>query len=198
MRHEHTFLRGLGAVLFAGALLIAAAACGDSSTSTVDAGQIDGSTDASTEVLCGGAAGQTCGADEFCAYPDQRCGNGVAGTCQPRPSACPFILDPVCACDGNTYDNACEASVEGHDVSSAGDCTPPVGAFACGDTFCMEGVAYCERQASDLIGSADSYECKPIPAACGGTPSCECLAEETCGTTCTEDGGGFTLTCLGG
>lgn len=193
MRHEHAFLRGLGAVLSSWAILLTAA-CGDSSTSTVDGGASDGD----AGVICGGSAGQTCGANEYCDYPDALCGSGVTGTCQQRPSACSFILDPVCACDGITYDNDCEAAQAGEDVSSTGICPPPVGGFACGDTFCMEGTAYCERQSTDVAGTADSYACKPRPAACNDMPGCACLADEPCGASCTEDEGNFILTCIGG
>lgn len=41
------------------------------------------------------------------------------GRCAPRPEVCPFYLDPVCGCDGETYDNACKAAGAG--VSLAAD-----------------------------------------------------------------------------
>lgn len=74
---------------------------------------------------CGGFAGFTCNATEYCAYGEgQLCGAGDASaTCQPRPSVCTTNIDPVCACDGKTYSNACAAAVAGFGYNHKGACT---------------------------------------------------------------------------
>lgn len=64
---------------------------------------------------CGGFAGNTCEANEYCTYePSQMCG-GTDGSsiCQPRPEVCDLSYDPVCGCDGMTYSNACVANAAG-------------------------------------------------------------------------------------
>ncbi len=38
--------------------------------------------------------------------------------------ACPQVYDPVCACDGQTYGNACEASISGVISWTPGECPP--------------------------------------------------------------------------
>lgn len=76
--------------------------------------------------VCGGLLGATCTDTEYCAYVEgDMCGAADAtSTCQPRPQVCDQIYDPVCACDGNTYANACTANAAGSGVNYAGACHP--------------------------------------------------------------------------
>ena len=64
---------------------------------------------------CGARLGDTCSDDEYCAYaPGQLCGAADASAiCQPRPTSCDDVYEPVCGCDGTTYPNACEANAAG-------------------------------------------------------------------------------------
>jgi hypothetical protein len=73
---------------------------------------------------CGGWAGPTCSADEYCAYRGiDMCGVADGGAiCQPRPKVCDTIYAPVCACDGKTYSNECEANAAGWGVGRYNAC----------------------------------------------------------------------------
>jgi hypothetical protein len=73
---------------------------------------------------CGGFAHKECPADQWCNYePGAACGVGdQTGTCRPKPKECFKLLLPVCACDGKTYSNACEAAQAGFDVFYPGPC----------------------------------------------------------------------------
>lgn len=73
---------------------------------------------------CGARAGNTCAADEYCAYePSGICGTADAeSTCQPRPKACDANYDPVCACNQKTYSNSCQAALAGTGVYYRGPC----------------------------------------------------------------------------
>src|SRR5688572_4878241 len=73
---------------------------------------------------CGGIAGKTCAASEYCDYNQDNCGaNDTLGVCKPRPEACDNIYSPVCSCAGTVAGNDCEAYATGQDLSSAGGCT---------------------------------------------------------------------------
>jgi hypothetical protein len=139
-----------------------------------------------------------CPSGTFCDYPDDLCGAGQPGMCVNVPVGCGKNLQITCGCNGTNYDNACMAQSQGVDVSNTGGCAAPAGTFACGSIYCAAGVDYCLRTTSDT-GGADSYSCAPLPAGCGASPSCACLAAEPCGTLCEAGADGkITVTCPGG
>lgn len=62
-----------------------------------------------------------CGKLQFCAKPDGKCDD--EGVCAPRPiNVLCKKVDPVCGCDGKTYDGRCFANKAGVDVKHAGKC----------------------------------------------------------------------------
>jgi hypothetical protein len=75
---------------------------------------------------CGGFAGATCGSSEWCDFPDGWLCGGTdgQGVCRTRPTVCPPVIAPVCGCDGQTYQSACDAYGAGTDVATDGPCAP--------------------------------------------------------------------------
>ena len=123
----------------------------------------------------GGAGGATCspscGSSEYCAL--STCGTGV-GTCVTRPVDCiAQTEDIVCGCNGQLYRSPCEAEGAGVSISTVGGCEPPTGKFVCGTIFCAHGTQYCEKQ---VRGTGSQYLCRDLPAGCGATPACACIA----------------------
>ena len=61
-----------------------------------------------------------CSTSEYCQFQAGTC--APPGTCVQRPLMCPDVFDPVCGCDGITYNNACEAARAGVSIKHQGEC----------------------------------------------------------------------------
>src|SRR5262245_44009718 len=66
------------------------------------------------------ASDEACGAAEYCAFDDGACGGD--GICKAFDETCPTLSDPVCGCDGATYENGCRAGQAGVSVAYGGAC----------------------------------------------------------------------------
>ncbi|MCB9644379.1 MAG: hypothetical protein H6728_15005 [Myxococcales bacterium] len=127
---------------------------------------------------CGGIQGIICqNKSEMCIMPNGSCKTADAmGTCQIRPQTCAKSLDPVCGCDGKTYNNACEAHVANVQVDYTGKCREVYkctyngklyndgesfpATDGCNTCVCREGKTMCTLQA--------------CPQACGGGSMSAC------------------------
>jgi hypothetical protein len=168
---------------------------------TAACGGVISGTDAGTDSGNGHDVSTTCScsSSQFCEH-DKTCGS-TTGTCAERPLGCPDIYSPVCGYDGNLYPNACAANAAGVDVSPDGGCQPPAGWVSCGPQFCDATTSYCQSTGNDAIGPGQPctyYSCNPLPSACIGSKDCSCFGTTACSSTCTWDGSGFQLVCMGG
>jgi len=116
---------------------------------------------------CGGTAGATCSAGYFCLYNAGTCGQAARiGTCSAPTVACPQISQPVCGCNGRTYNSTCEATAAGQSVNHDGACIPQVCGgptnIRCADT---EMFCFTEIGASCAQTGGTGY-CKLRPPAC--------------------------------
>lgn len=73
--------------------------------------------------LCGtrGVPGE-CAKGSYCAYRSQCGATDAGGKCTKKPELCPHLVAPVCGCDGQTYNNGCEAARAGASVAAQGAC----------------------------------------------------------------------------
>lgn len=76
---------------------------------------------------CGGftrGPAPVCAEGLYCWYhPDDICGFAdAAGVCARKPASCTDEHTPVCGCNGETYPNACVASMHGVTVRKKGAC----------------------------------------------------------------------------
>jgi hypothetical protein len=82
---------------------------------------VDAFSDADQGGVACSASGQACDDTDFCRIPDG-CPTGKVGQCERRPLFCRKLQQPVCGCDGRTYDNRCTANRNGRNVLHEGPC----------------------------------------------------------------------------
>ena len=138
-----------------------------------------GSGGSTVGTVCGGLRPAGCGPGEFCNYPlAAHCGAAdQTGVCESIPEACDAVLKPVCGCDDETYDNACEAALRGVSLSAEGECGG--GRVVCGGLLgigCARG-EYCQFAPDAHCGAADQTGlCAPLAEICTEqyAPVCGC------------------------
>lgn len=94
------------------------AGCATTTRTTTSTGTSTGDVDDRPLKAC--SSSDNCGDDEYCRYALGACGG--TGSCEPRPEVCTKEFNPVCACDQNTYSNACGAASERLSILKPGRC----------------------------------------------------------------------------
>jgi hypothetical protein len=147
---------------------------------------------------CGVNGGTDCPSDSYCDFATDTCGmtpEQITPTCKLKPTSCDGPSAPVCGCDGQIYDSDCEAAEAGVDIG--GECTAPQGTFQCGPGFCTTADEFCQ-----IYNEFASHQtnCVPLPPACAGGPSCDCIDQGCMNSpSCNgSPGGGITWTCYNG
>jgi len=125
-------------------------------------------------IVCGGFPATPCPDGMVCEFRPGQCNIADApGGCVEEPEVCPEIYDPVCSCDGVTYDNRCEALIAGAFIDRVGECEPrPCGGIA--GLECGEGEV-CVFEDGQCLSDAAGI-CQPAPQGCPRIyrPVCGC------------------------
>jgi hypothetical protein len=128
--------------------------------------------------ICGGILGLQCDPGFYCQLPLGTCNiiPDLTGTCQPIPDLCAPVINPVCGCDGETYQNGCFAAAAGVSIDHVGPCNV-VGDLCGGFTgqTCDEG-SFCEFPIGVCPGGETPGLCQDIPIICPliYAPVCGC------------------------
>jgi hypothetical protein len=97
-------------------------------TGLIPDGSVTPSADSGVRRACGASAGNTCLANEYCAYQaGDYCGlTDATSVCRQMPASRSCTANrPVCACDQKTYQSACHAAAAGQGVYQTGACSAP-------------------------------------------------------------------------
>ncbi len=147
---------------------------------------------------CGGKLNKQCKSFlEYCDYGPTCGADDKLGVCKPAGDVCSKQSDPVCGCDGQTYQNACYASRSHVSVVHKGKCATKIcGGFA---GFTCAKNEFCDFGKDGVCGTADqSGTCKVRPQACTEqyAPVCGCDGK-THSNACMANGAGTDVSHVG-